>query len=166
MSGTYNDITIGEVLSRDLRRYSYTIDQEIRQAMRDIQKEMVTDITAITPIRHYPWNNGIKRRIITRYETETGQKRTVRENAPENDQPGSMRKGWIKATLDDTTEKLVIGVRNKTRAPAIHLVNFGHDMYTHNHRIVGYVQGNGFVDRVENDARQKLDAEINQILGG
>ena len=148
---------IGEQIRRDLDRYSDDVKNEIRKAMRNIQRDMVSDITATTPIRPYPWNNGvIRERLAGR----------IRVKAPDNEQPGAMKSSWVTATLKNTDTRYVIGVRNKARPHVVHLVNFGHDMYTHNYRIVGRVQGKPFVDEVQERAMQRLDTEITRILGG
>ena len=148
---------IGEQIIRDMSRYTDDVTAEIRQAVRKVQREMLPEITAATPIRPYPWNHGVRR-----YKLSKGHYIDV----PAEEQPGAMRSGWVTATLKNTDTRYIVGVRNKARAHVVHLVNFGHDMYTHDHRIVGRVQGNDFVDRVEEDAVQRLDGEINRILGG
>ena len=52
---------MGAQIIADLTRYTEDVKSEIRQAARKVQREMLPEITAATPIRPYPWNHGVRR---------------------------------------------------------------------------------------------------------
>lgn len=125
---------------------------------KEIQNKMYHELQNVTPVRR----NVAEVWHITanRYNGHAA----VRVKAPEKEQPGRTKAGWIKSTvkLNGTT---VYAVRNKNRPSVIHLLNFDHDHFSHG-KCTGEVKGTGFVDKVQNEGANELHRAIREIFEG
>lgn len=164
MDNYMGDSHIGDAISQDISKWTGEKEKQVQTAARKIRNDMRTELEKVTPVRNYPYNNGVVRRIVVR-RIGSGKKaqKAIRENAPDAYQPGAMRAGWINATLKNKDGRYVIGVRNKTVPMLIHLVNFDHDLVTHGKR-KGVVHGIRFVTKVQDEGQKKLGEEIQKIL--
>lgn len=169
--GGRHDLTLSQNVMYSILEYTEAIHDDAIDAAQDIQKEMLNKIIDRTPVRDYPWNGGV---ISTRADKY---------------QPGVTKRGWIRVTnpgvLNDTNNyamkqsrigsnivkdsqpRTVFAIRNKYRAPTIHLINFGHDLILEKRKkrtYLGNVKGLYFVSEVQEWGRNELDKRIKQIL--
>lgn len=156
--------TLGEQLMDSLTRYTTEKEKEINKAALSIQKEMLSEVTAASPVLDHDHNNGVRRRLVVRRS----------KNAPakwgswdERFAPGRLRAGWIKSTMSPKGKQKIYAVRNKAVPNLVHLVNFKHDHFAHGH-FTGEINGNKtdpeFVTKVQNEGIEKFGKEIENIL--
>lgn len=137
-------------------------EKKIENAAKKIQTKMLNELPIVTPVRHYPYNGGVVRHITA---NRVGNAPAKRENAPDNEQPGAMKAGWVKATvtLGGISGKRIYAVRNKNQPSVVHLINFDRNHYSHG-KITGKIPGNNFVTTVQENAQKELDREITRIM--
>lgn len=159
-----SDKPLGEQLMDSLTRYTTEKEKEINTAAVKIQREMLTQVTARSPVQDHDHNNGVRRRLVVRRS----------KNAPakwgswdERFAPGKLRAGWIKSTMSPKGKQKIYAVRNKAVPNLVHLVNFKHDHFAHGHYI-NEINGNRnnpeFVTKVQNEGIEKFGKEIENIL--
>lgn len=150
-----------EALIEHYIRWNREKEQKIENAAKELQGQMLRELPGVTPVRHYPHNGGVVRHITA---NRAGNSPAKREDAPEYDQPGAMRAGWVKATVTlGRNGNRVYAVRNKALPSVVHLLNFKRDHYSHG-KITGELPGNNFVTNVQEKAQQELDRKITRIM--
>ena len=154
-------VQLGDAILQDISKWSGEKQEKITEAAKKIRNEMKSELRKVTPVRDYPHNNGVVMRIIVHRGGQV--RKAKKEKAPDNRQPGSMRSGWANVNLKNKSGQTVFAVRNKNNPYIVHLVNSGHKLKSHN-KSAGFVQGNRFVDKVQKNGQDKLDAEIKKIL--
>ena len=159
------DTSLGEQLMNSLTRYTTDKEKEINAAALKIQKEMLSEVTAKSPVQDYTHNGGVRRRLMVRRS----------KNSPakwgswgDKFAPGKFRAGWIKSTMTSKAKsQKIYAVRNKAAPMLTHLVNFRHDHFAHG-KFTGEINGNQqnpeFVTKVQNEGIEKFGNEIEKIL--
>lgn len=142
-------------------RWSEEKEKKIENAAKVLQTKMLNELPAVTPVRHYPHNGGIVKHITA---NRSGNSPAQREVAPDYEQPGAMKAGWVKATVKlGKNGNRVYAVRNKNLPSVVQLLNFKRDHYSHG-KITGELPGNNFVTTVQENAQKELDREITRIM--
>lgn len=150
-----------EALIEHYLRWSKEKEKKIENAAKALQAKMLSELPAVTPVRRYPYNGGVVRHITA---SRMGNTPAQRENAPDNEQPGAMKTGWVKATVKlGKNGNIVYAVRNKNLPSVVHLLNFDRNHYSHG-KITGKIPGNDFVTKVQENALKELDREITRIM--
>ena len=156
--------SLGEFLVESLSRYTTEKEKEIHKAALQIQKEMLSEVQAKSPVQSYTHNGGTRRRIIVHRMKNSPAKWGSWGN---KFSPGSFRAGWIKSTLSPKGKQKVYAVRNKAAPMLTHLVNFKHSHFSHKH-YTNDINGNkanpGFVTKVQNEGIERFGNEIENIL--
>ena len=97
---------------------------------KNVQSEMAAKLPDVTPVRNYPTQSGVVQHITANRFKGNAAKRV---KAPDNEQPGAMKRGWKKATVMLGGKK-VYAVRNANLPTVVHLVNFPTDHFSHGKR--------------------------------
>ena len=156
--------SLGEFLTESLTRYTDEKEKEIHKAALEIQKDMLNEVIARSPVQDYTHNGGERRRIIVHRMKNSPAKYGSWGN---KFSPGSFRAGWIKSTQSPKGKQKIYAVRNKTAPMLTHLVNFKHDHFSHK-KYTGEINGNyenpEFVTKVQDEGIEKFGKEIENIL--
>lgn len=169
--GGRHDLTLSQNVMYSILEYTEAIHDDAIDAAQDIQKEMLNKIIDRTPVRDYPWNGGFIGTREEKYQPGVTKQSWIRVKNPGvlNDQKNyAMRQSRIGANIiKDSQPRTVFAIRNKRRAPLIHLLNFGHELILEKdkkRRYSGKVKGLYFVSEVQEWGRNELDRRIKQIL--
>lgn len=159
------DKTLGEQLMDSLTRYTTDKEKELNAAAVKIQKEMLSEVTAHSPVQNYNHNNGVRRRLVVRRSKNSPAKWDSWGN---KFAPGKFRAGWVKSTMTPKSKnQKIFAVRNKAEPMLTHLVNFRHGHFAHG-KYTGEINGNRtdpeFVTKVQNEGIAKFGNEIEKIL--
>ena len=156
--------SLGEFLTESLSRYTTEKEKEIHQVALKIQKEMLYEVSARSPVQNYPHNGGVRRRLVVRRSKKSPAKWGSWDD---NFSPGKFRAGWIKSTLSPKGKQKIYAVRNKAFPMLTHLVNFRHAHFSHG-KYTGDIDGNRsnneFVTKIQNEGIEKFGKEIENIL--
>ena len=156
--------SLGEFLTDSLSRYTTEKEKEIHKAALEIQKDMLNQAAAKSPVQHYSHNGGERRRIIVHRTKKSPAKYGSWGN---RFSPGSFRAGWVKSTQSPKGKQKIYAVRNKKAPMLTHLVNFRHDHFSHK-KYTGEINGNKlnpeFVTKIQNEGIEKFGREIEDIL--
>lgn len=127
---------------------------------KEVQSEMARELPNVTPVRVYPTKTGVVNHITAhRYKG----KPAVRVRAPDKEQPGAMKGGWVKATVMLGGNK-VYAVRNKAQPTVVHLVNFPTDHFSHGKRTGIWTGGKQFVSKVQEKGMDELQKRIEKVF--
>lgn len=179
--------SIVDDMIRDMTAYTEEVKENAHRIAKNIRnRDMVQKLTDLSPVRNYSTHTQVVSEIIVhrnkeyrnidgRYMNTGGDeysalsglkiaKKAIHKEKGEQYQPGYFKKGWVKHDLHSRDRyKTIYGVRNKNIPTVVHLLNYDHELITHNkHR--GVVHGTGFVDNVSDEAMQKFDSEFTAWL--
>lgn len=136
---------IADVLIRSIKSYTDDKLTEIDKAVKKHVGEAKRKIENDSPVGKAP-RSGVRR-------TKSGAVKA------DNLQPGSYKKGWISVVKKYETRTQGY-VRNKTNYQLVHLLENGHI----NKKNGSWVKGYPHVVDAQNEAREKLNEEIKEIL--
>ena len=150
------DNSLGEFLTDSLSRYTTEKEKEIHKAALQIQKEMLSEVQAKSPVQNYTHNGGTRRRIVVHRMKNSPAKWGSWGN---KFSPGSFSAGWIKSTQSPKGKHKIYVVRDKAVPMLTHLVNFRHSHFAHK-KYTGDINGNRtspeFVTKVQNDGIERF----------
>ncbi len=148
------------ISDRVVKQTRADVEKKTSKAIRHTQDDMLSRIIAASPVRHYSTHTQVVSHITVHRSRNAA--RAVHVAAPEKEQPGYFKAGWVRGTLKTKSGK-IYGVRNKNMHTVPHLLNFDRRYFSHRHYIE-ILEGSGFMDRISEDAQRELDAELEQFL--
>lgn len=136
---------IPEKLTESIKKYTDEKVKKIDKAVKKYTDEAEEEIIEDSPVGKAP-RSGVR-------QTRSGAVKA------DNLQPGSYKKGWISVVKKYETRTQGY-VRNKTNYQLVHLLENGHI----NKKNGSWVKGYPHVVDAQNEAREKLNEEIKEIL--
>lgn len=147
-------------LEAHYRAWNKEVREAAEKAAEDVQDDMYGKVVDATPVRIYPTKSGVVNHISKRAGNGV---KAVRVKAPDYEQPGAMKAGWVKAKLKLGGNE-VYAVRNRNQPTVVHLVNFPTDHYSHGKR-TGIITGNKqFVSKAQEQGMYELNKRIEKIF--
>lgn len=163
--------------------YSTAIIDESHDIANDIQKQMLTKIQQVTPVRKYSTNTQVVKRIIV-HRSPPAVPKAIRQEKAAKYQPGVTRESWKRLTTNnlganvhsilqsnigsnirsDHKTRTIYAVRNTTRWSIIHLINFDHDTVAHKIKYIESSKGSNFVTEVQEWGKRELERRLQEIL--
>ncbi|MCC8042419.1 MAG: hypothetical protein LIO69_02710 [Oscillospiraceae bacterium] len=157
--------SITEQIFDGIVSYNNNTVQAAAAAARRIQREMLAEVTAVSPVRKYPTpehDTGVVKEITVHRNPPAVPKAVHTEKAAYY-QPGYFKAGWASKTntYKDSGAKRYF-VYNKNMPTVTHLLNFDHVLVTHG-ALRGVVHGSRFLDDVQEKAMNEFENELSRI---
>lgn len=152
---------LSAALMRDMGQYTEETVEKAQTAAKEVRSLMKPKLEAVSPVRKYSTNTQVVKKIIVHRSPSVP--KAVKEVKADKYQPGYFKQGWAYGLIRTKDGREIYGVRNKNMPTVVHLLNFGHDLFTHG-RLRGKVSGSELVDDVQSWGEQELERRLSEFL--